>query len=148
MFNLEDFKKYGVAIRRGGRRARFVAHIPDAAAKDHRLLSITDDGVLWFTREDGMFSAFGRKTDNDLIDVDRPMRRISFSVPEPVSEMPKPGDVVYAVYVNFLGPEAFEFVSGALMPKEEKNLFQMGLLYKTVEDAQAACDAIRKGFER
>ena len=54
MFNLEDFKKYGVAIRRDGKRVSFSAHIPRAACADMRVLSMDDDGVLWFTSEDGI----------------------------------------------------------------------------------------------
>ena len=38
MFNLEDFKKYGVAIRRDGKRIRFAAHIPEAVRADTHVL--------------------------------------------------------------------------------------------------------------
>lgn len=151
MFNLEDFKKYGVAIRRDGKRVRFIVHITTARSDMH-VISIDDDGYLLFNSEDGSFLTLEKKCDEDLVDVVRQMRNVSFSVPEPLSEEPEPGDVVYAVHGYFWEIHVIELVwGGAPLNAWGKNmlaLFEMGLVYKTAEEAEAAADAIKKGFRR
>ena len=151
MFNLEDFKKYGVAIRRDGKRMRFAEHIPEAR-DDMRVVSIDDDGDLQFNDENGLFLATRRQLDEDLIDVVRPVRNVSFSVPEPLSEEPEPGDVVYVVHGDFCEIHVIELVWGGpplnAWGKNILSLFEMGLVYKTAEEAEAAADAIKKGFRR
>lgn len=148
MFNLEDFKKYGVAIRRDGRRARFIVHIPDAESKTHRLLSMTDDGVLWFASEDGMFSAFRRETNNDLIDVVRPMLNVRFSVPEPLRNEPEPGDTVYVLYGDIFAPNAVEVIWGGQDQKFQSMVMERGFVWETMEEAQAVADILKKGFRQ
>lgn len=69
MFNLEDFKKYGVAIRRDGKRIRFAAHIPEAVLADMHVLSVDYDGNLQFNNEDGSFFTMERQCDEDIVDV-------------------------------------------------------------------------------
>ena len=142
MFNLEDFKKYKSALRRDGKRARFVAHIPDAAAKDHRLLSITDDGVLWFTCEDGLFSPSGTTTGNDLIHAGYMPHKISFTVPEPLAAMPEPGNIVYGI----TGPVYDPYVAEIVWDGSSAMFFEKGLIWATRQEAETALVAFAKGY--
>ena len=99
-----------------------------------------------------MASSRGLENNFDLVDVVRPMLNVSFSVPAPLSEEPEPGDVVYAVHGDFWEIHVIELVwGGAPLNAWGKNmltLFGMGLVYKTAEEAEAAADAIKKGFRR
>lgn len=148
MFNLEDFKKYGVAIRRDGKRMRFAAHIPEAARDDMRVLSMDDDGGLQFNDENGLFLATRRQLDEDLVDVVRPMLNVSFSVPEPLSEEPEPGDTVYAIYGSTLDPSAVQVIWGAQSSEFNRMNMKRGFVWKTLEEAQAAANILKKGFRQ
>lgn len=143
MFNLEDFKKYKSALRRDGRMARFIAHIPDAAAKDNRLLSMTDDGVLWFTSEDGMYVSSGR-SDNDLIDAGYMPHRISFTIPEPLATMPEQGDIVYVI----TGPIWEPYIAEIVWDGSLEMLFEKGLIWSTRPEAETALLAFSRGYRQ
>lgn len=152
MFNLEDFKKYGKAVRRDGKIAHFIAHVPDAMLDQERLVCMDDTRRLFPCCEDGMTSSRGIESNFDLVDVIRPVRNISFSMPEPLSEEPGPGDVVYVVHGDFWEIHGIKLVWGGpplnAWGKNILSLFEMGLVYKTAEDAEAAVAAIKKGFSR
>lgn len=149
-FNLEDFKKYGKAVRRDGKIAHFIAHVPDAMLDQERLVCMDDTRRLFPCCEDGMASSRGIENNFDLVDVIRPVRNISFSVPEPLSDDLEPGDVVYAVIGNLSEIHVVEIIWGGpplnTWGKTILALFKMGLVYKTAEDAETAAAAIRKGF--
>ena len=148
MFNLEDFKKYGVALRRDGKRVRFAAHIPDASRADMRVLSMDDDGELQFNDEDGSFRMSKKQCDEDIVDVYRPMLDVSFSVPEPLSEEPEPGDTVYVIYGSTLDPSAVQVIWGAQSSEFNRMNMKRGFVWKTLEEAQAAASILKKGFRQ
>lgn len=142
MFNLDDFKRVKNAIRRDGKRVRFVAHIPDAAAKDNRLLSITDDGLLQFNGEDGMFLPSRGTCDDDLINVGYAPHKISFTVPEPLATMPIPGDVVNVI----TGPIWDPYIAEVVWDGCVSTIFEKGLIWATREEAETALAAFAKGY--
>ena len=150
MFNLEDFKKYGRAVRRDGQLVRFIAHVPDALLEHERLVCMDAQARLFPSREDGKASSLCHETKYDLVDVVHPMRNVSFTVPEPLTTMPVPGDVVYAVIGNLSEIHVIEIIWGGpplnTWGKTILAHFKMGLVYKTAEDAETAAAAIRKGF--
>ena len=141
MFNLKDFKKYKSALRRDGKRVHFVAHIPDAACKTQRLLSIDSDGVLWFTCEDGMYVLSGR-SGNDLINAGYIPHKISFTIPEPLATMPEQGDIVHII----TGPIWALYVAEVIWDGSMVNIFEKGLVWSTRQEAETALVAFAKGY--
>lgn len=148
MFNLEDFKKYGKAVRRDGKIVRFIAHVPDAALDQERLICMDDARRLFPCCEDGMTSSRGLENNFDLVDVVRPMLNVSFSVPEPLSEEPEPGDTVYAIYGSTLDPSAVQVIWGAQSSEFNRMNMKRGFVWKTLEEAQAAANILKKGFRQ
>lgn len=148
MFNLEDFKKYGKAVRRDGKIARFIAHIPDAAHKDMCVLSILVGGELRFNSEDGAYLLGDTQSDSDLIDVVRPMLNVSFSVPEPMSEEPAMGDTVYIISGNVYRPHVASMFWGKESPEFRSIVWGQRFVWRTREDAQAVVDILKKGFRQ
>ena len=150
MFNLEDFKKYGRAVRRDGQLVRFIAHVPDALLEHERLVYMDAQARLFPSREDGKASSLGHETKYDLVAVVHPMRNVSFSVPEPLSEEPEPGDVVYVIAGPIWEPYVIELVwGGAPLNAWGKNmlaLFEKGLIWATREEAETALAAFAKGY--
>lgn len=148
MFNLEDFKKYGKAVRRDGQLARFIAHVPDALLEHERLVCMDAQARLFPCCEDGKASSRDLENKFDLVEVVRPMRRISLSMPEPARAVPTPGDTVHVLVGEIWKLKVFEIIWGANDPKTERAIFDAGCVWKTLEDAEAAVAAIKKGFSR
>lgn len=142
MFNLDDFKKYGKAVRRDGKIARFIAHVPDAALDRERLICMDDARRLFLCCEDGKASS------RDLVEVVRPMLNVRFSVPEPLSNEPEPGDTVYVLYGDIFAPNAVEVIWGGQDQKFQSMVMERGFVWETMEEAQAAADILKKGFSR
>lgn len=148
MFNLEDFKKYGRAVRRDGQLARFIAHVPDALLEHERLVCMDAQARLFPSREDGKASSLGHETKYDLVDVVRTMHNASFSVPEPLSEVPKLGDTVYVLIGGILDPRAVQVIWGTKDPRCRRMVMKLGFVWRTMEEAQVAADVLKKGFRQ
>lgn len=148
MFNLEDFKKYGKAVRRDGKIARFIAHIPDARREDNRIVAMDAEHDLQTFCEDGAYLPGGNESCYDLVEVVRPMINVIFSVPEPLSEEPEPGDTVYVLNWGVFSPNPVQVIWGSQTPERRSILMERGFVWKTMEEAQAAVEILKKGFRQ
>jgi hypothetical protein len=148
MFNLEDFKKYGKAVRRDGQIVRFIAHVPDARVEYERLVCMDANARLYVGCENGKASLRDIENKFDLVEVVRPMYDVSFSVPEPLSEEPGPGDAVYVLIGGILDPHAVQVIWGAQAPWCRRMTMKLGFIWRTMEEAQAAADVLKKGFRQ
>lgn len=140
-FDLEAAKRGEPIVTRDGRKARFVAHIPEAPDA-HKVIAFIEDGLPETFSSEGIFHIASGKTSLDLFMAPPPMRSIKgYEYPEPVRE---PLEIGQRYWIPLAEEDDLTYAEGYEWGDSEVDMvwLKRGLIQLTREAAEAHARAI------